>query len=139
MKLSLARQLNVNPIFKNRTTSLLLMIAVMTFLVWPSWVSAEIRTVYLSKNASALSSLQLIKGADINLVNLDHEKMEELSLVDIVNGKRVFSIDELQAGQSVQIGFDKPGSYLLAFKVGTVNFKDVYKRLFIEVVNANSA
>ena len=81
----------------------------------------------------------LIKGSDVNLINIYDSKITSLVLINTASEKRVLKIDELKTGQSVQIGFDTVGSYRLIYKIGTDGLEDIHKRLLIKVVNASSA
>ena len=81
----------------------------------------------------------LIKGSDVNLINIYDSKITSLILINTASDNRVLKIDELQIGQSVQIGFDAVGSYQLIYKIGTDSLEDIHKRLLIKVVNASSA
>jgi len=81
----------------------------------------------------------LIKGSDVNLINIYDSKITSLVLINTVSEKSVLKIDELKIGQSVQIGFDTVGSYHLIYKIGSDSFEDIHKRLLIKVVNASSA
>lgn len=123
----------------NKNLKLFLAFSLCACFIFSIVSAAEIRKVYLSENASEFTLLQLVKGADINLVNLDQKILRDLSLVNIGQGRKILEIDELPVGQSVQIGFDKVGSYVLIYKFNSQKLTNVYKRLLIEVVNANSA
>jgi lipid-binding SYLF domain-containing protein len=95
--------------------------------------------VELKETGSSQKPCILIKGSDVNLINIYDSNITSLVLINTASEKRVLKIDELKVGQSVQIGFDKVGSYHLIYKIGTDSLEDIHKRLLIKVVNASSA
>ncbi len=95
--------------------------------------------IYLNDSSSSPKPYVLMKGSDVNLINVYDSKITNIIVVNITSEKRVLKIDELPMGQSIQVGFDNVGSYQLIYKISAENFEDIYKRLLIKVVNASSA
>lgn len=126
---------------KTNNKSILVFLSVLLsfFIVGQNISDAGTVEVQLKDTALSQKPCILIRGSDVNLINIYDSKITSLILINTASEKRVLKIDELKIGQSVQIGFDTVGSYHLIYKIGTDNFEDIHKRLLIKVVNASSA
>ena len=105
----------------------------------PQVSEAGALAVYLNENATVDESYTLIKDSDVDLINIYKASLISLTLVDMKNDERLATINELPAGQSVQINFGKVGIYQLTYKINSGKIEDVFKRLLIKVVNSSSA
>lgn len=105
----------------------------------PQKSEATALRVLLKDGSSAQQVYVLAKGSDVNLVNAYQATLTGIILVNMDNDKKLLTVKELPIGQSIQIGFDKVGSYQFIYKVSSASIEDSYKRLLIKVVNVHFA
>lgn len=101
-------------------------------------VFAEAKIIVLQENAYNLNHFYVSRGSEVNILNEHTETLYDVIMINSNTGKKVLGIEEWGGGQSVKLGFDHEGSYLLYYSRGRHGVKATTGYLQIDVVPAYS-
>lgn len=101
-------------------------------------VGAEVQTIVLQEKVFNLNHFYVSRGSEVNILNERAETLYNVIMINSNTGKKVLGIEEWADGQSVQLGFDHEGSYLLYYSLGRHGVKAKNGYLQIDVLPAYS-